>query len=483
MLATCAHAAPVVDISPLVYAPQLPPAKFFASTDPKHQNHDYLELQPGETRRVPLSAGTLARLWSTAAPAETLSLSLQLGGKTVPLLKNNRALQGELHAKAFSFYPRGFVLPANAQLVATNNAKTIAKWFYQATVRESVLPPTTLAELHLKHETSKRNFTLKPGQSVEIAHPTGEGLVSEVRVGLQTPDSAEWDALRLSVEVDRAKTHVVDAPLSALAGRLRGTNDVSSAAAALSARECVLRWPMPFHNGIEISLRNTGNAPVSFVAGVTRYNGSFPLSTFHAAQGSARAQRGKPLQLLDVDGVGAFVGLAMSISPTSESRSRSFAYLEGNEVLTADGRKYEGTGTEDFFNAAWYFPAQPFSQSYGGMTNKTQSPPSVAMYRWMIADAVPFKKSFSFAQEVGSGNNRDDLDYRWTAFWYAAPTSKAQIRDELPTTPNGAATPPVPRDASGGARPDLRFYGVLFSILMAGVAAFFVHRKTRRGVR
>ena len=71
---------------------QIPTAPFrwFASTDAKHRNADYLLLKPGETRRIPLAAGNLLRLWSTSLFPDQTTLVLQ--NKTrVPLLQNGVA--------------------------------------------------------------------------------------------------------------------------------------------------------------------------------------------------------------------------------------------------------------------------------------------------------------------------------------------------------------------------------------------------------
>jgi hypothetical protein len=103
----------------------LPPYKWFASTDPEGKNEDYILLKPGETRRVPLASGKLIRLWSTASQPEKVVLSLS-NGPTTTLVRDNRALVGELYEKAFTLYPTAGTSPAlrdlrgNAALVVTN---------------------------------------------------------------------------------------------------------------------------------------------------------------------------------------------------------------------------------------------------------------------------------------------------------------------------------------------------------------------------
>ena len=148
-----------------------------------------------------------------------------------------------------------------------------------------------------------------------------------------------------------------------------------------------------------------------------------------------------------MNGEGAFVGLALGIAPASDSTRRTFAYLEGNETLIADGKKHEGTGTEDFFNSAWYFPDEPFSQPFGGLTFKSKTPPRVSMYRLMTADAVPFRHNFEFQFEHGNGNNSNDLEWAWAAFWYQKPPLQFEITDAL-----GAKSDIPPRGSTPAKR-------------------------------
>jgi hypothetical protein len=67
----------------LLDAPLQAPYKWFASTDPKHKNQDYLLLKPSETRRIPLAAGNLERLWATATEPTKIDLFLDPENPTV----------------------------------------------------------------------------------------------------------------------------------------------------------------------------------------------------------------------------------------------------------------------------------------------------------------------------------------------------------------------------------------------------------------
>jgi hypothetical protein len=360
-------AARADDASDLLAAPNLPLYTWFASTDPKHENADYVLLKPGETKRVPLAPGVLLRLWNTASEPEKITLVLQNNGRHIELLKNGKARFGELYQKAFTFYPdkstpfsTRTLLDGPALMVANHSQKE-NKWFYQVTIRPNTTiknpPPATL-------DAAARPPQFDAGSLDEVLRKTAQSGLEKFRL---------------------------------------------PAKAQTPFRLC-------------------------------------------SAYGSARSKKGQPIPILKVQGEGAFVGLVLDIRPAPDTTRRTFAFLEGNEILIADGHKYEGTGTEDFFNSAWYFPDEEFSKSYHGMTLKTQDPPRVTAYRWMIPDAVPFKKNFEFQFEHGNGNNSDDLEYRWVAFWYQKPPFDYEITDDLK---GGAAqagsTPAATAEGDGAA--------------------------------
>lgn len=351
------------DKSTLLNAPKLPPYQWFASTDAKHQNEDYISLKPGETRRIPLTKGVLLRLWSTALEPDKIELGLQ-NGKHIGLFKGGPTFSrlSRYYEKAYAIYPwqdwfrleikdtanfekhrrEDFILNQDAALIVTNHSKQPNKWFYQAAIRSSANPTITEA----------RN---------------NEAGIAKPAVDLN------WGAL----------------PSALHEPARRGQKLLALPANAQSPYQLCMAF------------------------------------------GSSRTQKGKPIPILNVTGEGAFVGLLLDIKPAHNAFRRTFAFLEGNETITADNKKYEGTGTEDFFNSAWYFPDKPFSQLYHGLTFKSTNPPHVTAYRWMVPDAVPFKKSFKFEFEHGNGNNDNDLEYRWVAFWYQKPPFKYEVPNIL----------------------------------------------------
>ena len=385
------------DASALLSAPKLPPYKWFASTDPKRQNADYVLLKPGETRRIPLADGVLLRLWSTAFEPQNLRLVLQNGNQQTELLNGGKAKFGELYEKAFTFYPTRSTpaavreLKSNAVLIATNKSKAENKWYYQASVGAK-------------------------GQS--FFQSSGRGRRGEVNEG-----RLDWSKLDASLK-----------------------EPTSSAKKLLEKLNTDSKWDL------------------------------------RIAYGSARSQKGQPIPILKVQGEGAFVGLVLDIRPAPDAFRRTFAFLEGNETLIADGKKYEGTGAEDFFNSAWYYPEKPFEKQYHGMSFKSTSPPRVTAYRWMISDAVPFQKNFEFNFEHGNGSKSDDLEFRWVAFWYQKHNAKFDIADALSKAQSGGAsgqgsTPAAAANAAFSNNEKLLVLAVLGAAV--GVGALLLIRRKR----
>jgi hypothetical protein len=453
LLATTARAQSPLDA--LSLSPDLPPYQWFASTDPKNENNDYFVLQPGQTRTIPLAAGALERLWSTSLFPDKIDLTLVAGPhRKQLLLSGGKVMRGALENKAYTFFPGPvgdslYRLNKGAALIATNKAKEPTKWFFQAAVRP-VAPPLKKEKAR---EVSRRLFKLSIGPREEKAVENWDspGEIYEFSVA-SDGDTIDFGKLRLKASFDGQEA--VDVPLLSLAGQIVGTEQVQNAAAEFDGSRLVLRWPMPF-NQAKVSLVNEGDKAVSLDVGarVSQFD-SVPSSyRFRAFQQSAKSEKGKPISILNVKGAGSLVGLALSITPNSQSTRRTFAYLEGNELIEADGKLFEGTGNEDFFSSAWYFPDKPFFHPYEGMSSKTASPPSVSAYRLMIPDALPFKKSLKFDFEQGNGNSTDDLDWTWTAFWYEKPPlsanpgqSDSASSSSTSSTPESETAPVAPED-------------------------------------
>jgi hypothetical protein len=411
------------------------PYLWFSSTDPKGQNHDYIVLNPGEKKIIPLATGSLLRFWCTALAPDKISITLK-NIQDIPLLSNNKAAVGNFKNKAYTLYPQSTknvalqVLDASASLIIVNHSKQQNKFFYQASVRPM---PLNAAPLYSGKKILISAFKkLDAGESMIVGDPgqLKSGIINQIRIS--SPDKTPLPLQDLIMQIaPGAGEPIVQVPLSAFLGEfahlLPGTTGLSH----WDGKTLVIDWPMPTDADDELSLKiqNAGQASCT-----VKVDLSFlqmykpPAFLFCAHQGSANSVENQPFSLVVVDGSGALVGISADMGPQPNSPRRTFAFLEGNETITAGTKSYEGTGTEDFFNSAWYFPKTPYLNPFDGMSFHSDSPPRIAASRWMIDDAIPFKHQLSVNLEHGNGNRGSDLQYHWYVFWY----QQQPVRFEVP---------------------------------------------------
>jgi hypothetical protein len=337
--------------------------------------------------------------------------------------------------------------------------------------------------------------------AVDLSGGFPSGYVEEVKITLKPATLETWNRCFLrgwatqkpkplgsisesqSAPKEYDPKFAIETPLLALTGQFFGTGAKRDAVSDFDGKTLTLRWPLPFDvqrdsPTLDVVNLSAGRVTVTMQARVRGLSAS-PPAIFHAHLGSGITKKGTPLPIAEVKGAGAFVGLALGIRPTADSSRRAFAYLEGNEVMRADASTYEGTGSEDFFNSAWYFPDKPFARPFGGATWKQALPPQVAAYRWMVPDPVPFKSDFKFTFEHGNRNNADDLEYRWLACFYATPASTWSVPDDLSSNPDAGIDPQ--RDLRREATVRRYIQGMLYAMLgvgaLVGLWSFLRSRK------
>ncbi|MDF2440715.1 MAG: hypothetical protein JWN98_1699 [Abditibacteriota bacterium] len=484
-------AAKSSQVAGVLAAPQRAPLQFFASTDRKKQNEDYKMIAPGQTLRVPLAAGRLLRLWSTSSEPEQFALQLQ-NGATLDLVRDNHARAGKWSHKAFTLYPDEGTVPAlrnlkaGATLLATNRAVKPAKWYYQATLGAPL--PLVAASAASKEASMQTSFQLAANGAQDLKPQTPSGIWSAIEIELPSVKPRDtldaWRSLRLQGRWKGEDKLGIDVPLLSLTGQFWKADAVKAQAVEFDGK--VLTWRLPIAFGPEdrVSLFNSGTKKIEIATRLHHVPGSqsadqSTLPRLHGLFGSTRTKHGMPVPILKASGSGAFVGLALDIRPIAETTRRSFAYLEGNEIIVADNKRYEGTGTEDFFNSAWYFPEKPFVDEFGGMTFKNALPPQVSSVRWMLPDALPFRRSLDFTFEHGRANNSQDLEYRWAAFWYQQPGGEFAVADALKygATVEQGTSKNRERDAL------VRRYilGTLATMIVAGAIAVALAQRRKRG--
>ena len=143
--------------------------------------------------------------------------------------------------------------------------------------------------------------------------------------------------------------------------------------------------------------------------------------------------------ILEAEGAGHYVGCNLSIDHISPVPNVTW-FGEGDDMIFIDGESWppslHGTGTEDYFCAAWDYPSLKYDGPYHGislaepcMINGAWETPGTwgagsfgytgkwTTYRFHIEDPVIFRKSIRVTIEHGHANSLSN-DYSSTAYWY-----------------------------------------------------------------
>ncbi|NQX44648.1 DUF2961 domain-containing protein [Paenibacillus tritici] len=149
--------------------------------------------------------------------------------------------------------------------------------------------------------------------------------------------------------------------------------------------------------------------------------------------------------ILDAEGEGHYVGCNLSIDHIDPIPGFSWPG-EGDDMFFIDGDQWpptlHGTGTEDYFCAAWGYPSGKYDSPFHGISlaaplrgygpawrSKATIPfkdysGKWTMYRFHLLDPIIFSKSLRFSIEHGHGNSQSN-DYSSVAYWYQREPHKA----------------------------------------------------------
>src|SRR4051794_6842546 len=249
----------------------------------------------------------------------------------------------------------------------------------------------------------------------------GPGVIGPLRITLgRRPSSATLRDARVEMTFDGRRT--VDAPLGELFGSGLPARVRSLLSSAETGGRFEMWWPMPFRSGAQVRVRGAGSSTVeASVSRAPRLPSALAAGTagyFHATSRRGHTARGRPWRVMEAGGPGLLVGLSATLAGP-----RSQRHLEGDERIVADGSALRGTGTEDFFEGGFYWFFGPRSLPLVGspahlVRRRGCVEDCRSMYRWLLADAVPFTRSLRFTLEHGD-RNRVAGTYSTTALWYA----------------------------------------------------------------
>lgn len=264
---------------------------------------------------------------------------------------------------------------------------------------------------------SRHNYW--PNTESLIATLEGPATLTEIELVLESVDANILANTWISVTFDGQKEPGVLAPIGAFfAAAGNDTGDHSSTVVGRVAGRMWCRFPMPFHERADIKIINKTDEIADIAYWFTYRDGVKDDDLYFFAQHrGGKTEEGKPFIAAAIEGNGHYMGTTISAT-----NADSLTILEGDDVYLVDGAAadtFHGTGTDDYFNAGWYFAGGAASAPTHAITLKDGDAPMGFMaFRSHLTEPVPFTNSFVFELEHGPGNNRPGVPYSSVAYWY-----------------------------------------------------------------
>ncbi|MFO0547824.1 MAG: DUF2961 domain-containing protein [Polyangiaceae bacterium] len=370
-------------------------------------------------------SGRLARLWLTSLslrerPPDDETLRVYVDDDTSPRIEAplSEVLSGgeEIFAPPFGagsphyvawYYP---VVFSKRLVLALDGTGYDDLYFCQV---DAVLDPAprtrTAAPTRLAARDQARDLTTPKGTprttSFSLAPSTSQTIdLSGAATIVSAKLSGDAPDVHLTVTWDGVTA--IDLPLTAFLPRM-----------GVDAPGPSLTLPMPFQQRATWTLENRGQTKVDFslVLEVVDATPKAPWGKLHAARSERLGGAGASHPVIAVKGRGRLVGVCADL------RGRTFQFLEGDETIVVDGeRRVGGTGTEDYFNSAFYFTDGDRATRYAQVwdVEQTRSAARASACRWhVLGDAIDFTRSLEMSLETGFGSESIER-YATVAYWY-----------------------------------------------------------------
>ncbi len=285
------------------------------------------------------------------------------------------------------------------------------------------------------------------GQTETLMDVKGAGMIRHiwVTVSKRKPQHLRNFILRMYWDGEEAPS--VEVPFGDFFGTAHGQSPALTSAwtTATLGRGYNCFFPMPFGNGARITLENAmeeGSGSVYFQIDYDVHE-SMPenVGRLHA-----QFRRQNPTVLKEdyvivdnVCGPGMYVGTVIGVralGPNWWGEGEVKCYMDGD----TDYPTICGTGTEDYFCAAWGMDL--YQTPYHGCTlnlkNDFFKDPLVSMYRWHVKDPIRFRESLKVTiQQIGwreGGLYERSDDWCSVAYWY-----QVEPHNPFPELPDRAA--------------------------------------------
>jgi len=272
---------------------------------------------------------------------------------------------------------------------------------------------------------NRDSIVIGPGQTAVLAEIRGPAAIDHVWVTIAA-EPFYGRKVVLRIYWDGEETPSVEAPVGDFFGVGHGLNrNFTSLPITCSsegrARNCY--WYMPFRRSCRITATNEGRRAVDAFYYYIDYRdleGLGPEAAYFHAQyrQDFPPAPAEDYLLLAAEGAGHYAGCTLSVL------QRALGWWgEGDDRITIDGEarpSLHGTGSEDYFSDAWGM-RESQSAFYGCPLQEQdfQAGAKATVYRFHLADPVPFEKSIRVTIEHGHANDRSDF-LSSVAYWYQA---------------------------------------------------------------
>ena len=290
--------------------------------------------------------------------------------------------------------------------------------------------------------------TVAPGATEAVLDVDGPGTIAHIWFTIADNEPYNLKRVVLRMYWDGEENPSVETPIGDFFGLGLGEYHTWQSEMLSVGNDKSLNcfFPMPFAHHARITVTNEGQQPILalyYNIDYRTYSHPLPPGTlyFHAEYRQAQPNHGwttnwksngDPLVndktnpdgkdnyvWMEARGHGQYVGVTMSVL-----QNQDMWWGEGDDMFFIDGAKTPqiiGTGTEDYFLGAWDFGGHPFSyQLYGApVVGKELAGGRSSVYRFHLAQPIPFEKSFKATIEHGNANHRSD-NYYSVAYWYQA---------------------------------------------------------------
>ena len=278
-------------------------------------------------------------------------------------------------------------------------------------------------------------FAIAAGQGVDVVALERSGTLQLSSFSYFGADESVGRDVRLQLFWNGAKHPSLDLPLETLfAGRhkLRGFRTLPMLVDLAGGRTTLtITLPMPYKRGARVRLHNAGQVPHTVQARIEGTN-QVPAGPFGELRATWLEQHGpftplRRFRATNFRGRGKFIGVMMFIDGRGKADGATphpVSFLEGDATTIVDGHSFQGTGTEDYFNAGFYFQDGQYDSPFSALVrldaNLEKGTSEVTAVRWHVfEDAIEFEQGFELRFEYGSYEPLAAHHYAALGFYYA----------------------------------------------------------------